>query len=301
MKILKIFGIVVGIHVFALILIFANPGCSSSTRPATTPPEAAARAESAPQITAPSIPSGNASLIAAPVNFNPDAPAVAASSGGGFRVAPTRPGTPAANVLVAEPVAAEVTPVTTHVVVAGDNLWNLSKKHGITSAQLAAANNLKTTATLKPGQKLFIPGKTVPVNGATPALAAPTATKAANDAAAKAAPNQLKHTVQPGEVLGNIARRYNVRVQDIATLNNIADPAKIIPGTELLIPEWQTPPNKSGKAAQKSDTTKAGASTKASAQTPPSLPNPERESPPRINEIPVIPVDDSPLTPAPRR
>ena len=32
MKILKIFGIVVGIHVFALLLIFANPGCSSSSK-----------------------------------------------------------------------------------------------------------------------------------------------------------------------------------------------------------------------------------------------------------------------------
>jgi hypothetical protein len=30
MKILKIFGIVAGIHAVALLLIFANPGCSSS-------------------------------------------------------------------------------------------------------------------------------------------------------------------------------------------------------------------------------------------------------------------------------
>ena len=37
MKILKIFGLVVGIHVAALILIFANPGCSSSTKPAPSP------------------------------------------------------------------------------------------------------------------------------------------------------------------------------------------------------------------------------------------------------------------------
>ena len=37
MKILKIFGIVVGIHVFALISIFANPVGSSTTKPPPAP------------------------------------------------------------------------------------------------------------------------------------------------------------------------------------------------------------------------------------------------------------------------
>ena len=37
MKILKIFGVVVGIHLFALLLIFANPGCSSTSKPPPAP------------------------------------------------------------------------------------------------------------------------------------------------------------------------------------------------------------------------------------------------------------------------
>ena len=69
MKILKIFGIVVGIHVFALVLIFANPGCSSSTRPAPAPTDTVAKSEPAPAISVP-----NLSVAATPPpDFNPDA------------------------------------------------------------------------------------------------------------------------------------------------------------------------------------------------------------------------------------
>ena len=47
MKILKIFGIVVGIHVFALILIFANPGCSSTTKPTPALADTTSKTETA--------------------------------------------------------------------------------------------------------------------------------------------------------------------------------------------------------------------------------------------------------------
>ena len=80
MKILKIFGIVVGIHVFALVLIFANPGCSSSSKPAPAPVDTVAKTEPAPMIT---VPSASPSLIGSappPMAFNPDAAATPAAS-----------------------------------------------------------------------------------------------------------------------------------------------------------------------------------------------------------------------------
>ena len=51
MKILKILGIVAGLHAFALLLIFANPGCSSGegqSAPPTTPPARPAAAPAPP-------------------------------------------------------------------------------------------------------------------------------------------------------------------------------------------------------------------------------------------------------------
>ncbi len=242
MKILKIFGIVVGIHVFALILIFANPGCSASSaksREAAAPPASSATVSLPPldygsstgsPVTAAPLNGPDASPItAAPILFNPDAPATSA----GTRYSPTRPGTPAAGVLQAPPVA-DVLPVSTYTVVRGDSLWSLAKKNGLTVAELAAANGLTANATLQLGQKLVIPAKS-----AAPAPAPSPA--AAEVAEPKPAAEAVVHVVKAGETLGAIARKYQVTVGEIATANNITDPGKIRPGRELVIPGWKAP------------------------------------------------------------
>ncbi|WP_078543022.1 muramidase family protein [Litchfieldia alkalitelluris] len=46
---------------------------------------------------------------------------------------------------------------TTHTVVLGDNIWNLSVKYGIPQGELLRANNLTTSSMLSIGQKLTIP------------------------------------------------------------------------------------------------------------------------------------------------
>jgi LysM repeat protein len=43
------------------------------------------------------------------------------------------------------------------------------------------------------------------------------------------------HTVQPGETLSRIAGKYGVKVSDLAAWNQIADPAKIRAGAELVV------------------------------------------------------------------
>ena len=227
MKILNIFGLVVGIHVFALVLIFANPGCSSTTKPLPAPSDTMAVAPP-PSI---SVPGTSPSVYAptnepAPISFNPDAPATVGptgeSSGFGVRVTPTRPGSPVAGVLVAEPVV-DVTPATTYAVKSGDSLWSIAKKHHVTVTELATANNSKTNAVLRPGQKLLIPG-----NPASPVAAArasggtgpsPKAVEVTSKAA-RTSGDTVKHVVKSGETLGTIARKYDVRQADIAVANN---------------------------------------------------------------------------------
>ena len=283
MKILKIFGIVVGIHLFALILIFANPGCSSTSKPPPSAADTNAMATS-PIVAAP------ASTTSAPaaeettsgssaITFNPDTPAAAApaSTETGVRFTPTRPGTPVASAIQAQPVA-DVTPATSYTVKSGDNLWTIARKNGITVAQLTSANRLSANATLRPGQKLIIPGRanfspgTAPAQASDPFLA-PTTAAASSDA--------VKHVVKSGETLGGIARRYGVRQGELAVANNISDPARIRPGMELVIPGWKAPGAKSG-----STSTEVPAAPAAS----PILSEPAPATPP---PVPVIPIDDS--------
>jgi LysM repeat protein len=300
MKILKIFGVVVSIHVFALMLIFANPGCSSTMRSIPAPSDTLAPAGSGgPTVSVP-LPSNTVTMPmgAPPPSFNPDAPAMGApAGGGGVRFTPTRPGTPAATTLAPEQKI-DVTPATTYTVMNGDNLWTLTKKFNLKNpAELASANNLKTNAVLHPGQKLLIPGKSM--SNATPAAPMPepaAVKKTAEVAAARASGESVKHVVKPGESLSAIAQQYGVKQGDIAVANNITDPNKIRPGMELTIPGWQA--TKAAKSAPKANAkaTAPKAIDVGAFDTP--APAPSSISSP----VPVIQIDggEGPLAPAPK-
>ncbi len=224
MKILKIFGIVVGIHAFAFILIFANPGCSSTNKatpvvstpePATPSPviAVASTGGDAPSITSAPI-SGGETASAHLVGFDPNAPAVASSA----RYSPTRPGTPAATAVQAQPVA-DVLPATTYTVASGDSLWTLAKKNHLTVAELVAANNLKADAKLKPGQKLIIPAKAA---GATAA-------------GMPAADGTTVYKVKAGDKLSVIARRAGTTTAALKELNALKSDT-VRAGQELKLP-----------------------------------------------------------------
>jgi len=301
MKILKIFGLVVGVHVFALILIFANPGCSSTTKPAPAPAATAPGSEPAPAVGAAVTPAPAGSIYSSTTDtsapaplFNPEAPAVSlpVSAGGGARTAPTRPGTPVAGVLVAEPVA-NVTPAASYTVKSGDSLWTIARKHNLTVAQLTAANSLSANAPLKLGQKLIIPSRPpAPASsGSTPA--AKPADTAAAAASARAPGETVKHVVKSGETLGAIARRYDVRQGDLAVLNNISDPAKIRPGMELVIPGYKAPAAKSGKSTKSPSGSAAKSAAPAAAPAP--APAPVLEPAPQIPTV----VEPAPAAPPP--
>ncbi|MFP4432296.1 MAG: LysM peptidoglycan-binding domain-containing protein [Spirochaetaceae bacterium] len=50
----------------------------------------------------------------------------------------------------------------------------------------------------------------------------------------------LRHTMQRGETLYSIARRYNVSVDTLVDINSIADPTELSVGTVLLVPGQYT-------------------------------------------------------------
>ncbi|MEU6135931.1 LysM peptidoglycan-binding domain-containing protein [Nocardioides sp. NPDC047086] len=62
-----------------------------------------------------------------------------------------------------------------------------------------------------------------------------TSTVGGNRSLDQAEPARKTHTVQPGETLSGIARKYGVKVGDLASWNQIADPAKIRAGAKLVV------------------------------------------------------------------
>ena len=313
MKLLRVFGLVAGVHALALLVILANPGCSTAVKAPPVPSDTVMRSADAPP--APPTPAARAGVYvsppesARPVNAPVTPPPAGAMAGAipssaetspaTVRFVPTRPGTPVAGALAAEKVA-EVTPAATYVVRPGDSLWTIARRHKLAVADLTAANGLAANAALQPGRKLVIPAKSAPVAAGAPSTGGIPAPKAAEPAPApKVAGDGVRHVVQSGETLGVIARNYGVRQADIAVANRITDPARIRAGTELIIPGWQAVNGKAAKAAKAPATPVAAAPAPAPAATAPTVPVLVTEPAP-APAVPVIRIDDGPVSPAPK-
>ena len=110
----------------------------------------------------------------------------------------------------------EVVPSITYVVKAGDNLYNIAKKYNTSVSVISKLNNL-TSNNLSVGQQLLIP----------------TSSNSSFDGSSEI-PNRT-YTVQRGDSLYSIARKFNTTVTDITRLNNLAGTSLSI-GQQLLIP-----------------------------------------------------------------
>ncbi len=184
----------------------------------------------------------------------------------------------------------------------GDTLSNIARRAGSTTAELMRINHLRSDY-VRVGQEIQLPA------GAAPAAVAPAVATAAPSALpVKKADGSVIHVVKAGETLGAIARKYQVKVADLAVANNIADPKKIRPGQELVIPGFTAVGGAAptGRAAPAPATPAAG--------TPPAPPPTDNAVPaagaPTTDQdldaglkpqgsVPVIKVDDDSGTKAP--
>jgi membrane-bound lytic murein transglycosylase D len=112
----------------------------------------------------------------------------------------------------------------------GDNLTKLAQAQGLSIEQLKAWNKL-TTETVLAGQQLRL---TAPAD----ATALPVAVQASVPRRAKAAlgttPKLETHTVQPGDTLFSIAKRFGITLAELKRLNHLAsDQVKL--GQKLVV------------------------------------------------------------------
>jgi len=111
----------------------------------------------------------------------------------------------------------------THVVRAGENLYRIALRYGVTVQTLTEINGIYNPGHVVAGQKLFLPG----------ASTAPSATYQPRHTSST-------YTVRSGETLSAIAQRHGVSLWALVRINGIANPALIAPGQTLLIPKAES-------------------------------------------------------------
>ena len=99
-----------------------------------------------------------------------------------------------------------------YTVRSGDNLTSIARNHNTTVALLVELNNLKSS-NIRINQRLIVPDNTRNVNTSNSS-------------------NQSFHTVQAGDTLAAISRRYGVNTNDLIALNGLSGNT-IFPGQKI--------------------------------------------------------------------
>ncbi|MCS4308693.1 membrane-bound lytic murein transglycosylase D [Rheinheimera pacifica] len=104
-----------------------------------------------------------------------------------------------------------------YIVKDGDTLWDISREHKVTVADLTKWNTLTQRSTLRPGQKLAI-WQPATATGNTAGIS-----------------RTVTYKVRKGDSLARIAQRFSVSVSDIVKWNNINTANFLQPGQQLKL------------------------------------------------------------------
>lgn len=102
---------------------------------------------------------------------------------------------------------------TVHVVAAGDTLWSIASRHGVTVEAVADTNRLESPDRLQVGLRLVLPGSS------QVRFAAPSGS----------------HIVRTGDTAWSIARMHGTTVDALARANGLTDPARLAVGKVLTV------------------------------------------------------------------
>jgi LysM repeat protein len=117
----------------------------------------------------------------------------------------------------------------TYRVRAGDTVWDIARRSGTSVRAVLAANGLRASAVIHPGQELRLP------RGAVRHLAAvSSSTRSQRMRTPKV--RKVVHVVRPGDTAWEVARRYRVPLTALLRANGLDASARILPGRKLVLP-----------------------------------------------------------------
>lgn len=232
MKLTKIFGIVLSLHVVVILLVMFQPGCQTvdDNKPLTVQP---------PETQDP--PAGNPSFNEGLSDPTPSTPSDAGQSSQSGLSVPTRP--QAGEIIVPGLTPVPDDPVSTgelnlapanisvYKVQRGDTLWAIAEKNTITLSSLLKANpSLDKNSRLAIDQQILIPvgGVSAPVPASVTPVDPPSKSQGSS------------YVVKSGDSMTRIAQVHGVSLSSLLQANGLNKSSIIRPGQTLSIPEGGT-------------------------------------------------------------
>ena len=220
MKVSKIFGCVIGLHLGVIAMLLVQPGCRTKQPPTRTYSQ---ERTSGGLIEA--IGQGSGSGLDSAFNAGFDDGSAAPDDNDFSEFDAITPVAPLSDGGQTVPVAGPS--FETYTVKKGDNLWTIARRYNVSLNELYAANGLGTTSILSIGQQLQIPveGSTATVTAPSPDTYQPTSFNQGS----------TEYMVKRGDSLSKIANQFDTSVRAIKAANGLSSDL-IRVGDKLVVP-----------------------------------------------------------------
>ncbi|MBU15468.1 MAG: hypothetical protein CMQ14_10330 [Gammaproteobacteria bacterium] len=237
MKVSKIFGCVIGLHLGVIAMLLVQPGCRTKQPPTRTYSQ---ERTSGGLIEA--IAQGSGSGLDSAFNAGFDDGSAAPEDNDFSEFDAITPVAPLSEGVQTVPVAGPS--FETYTVQKGDNLWTIARRFNVPLNELYAANGLDMNSILRIGQQLQIP-----VEGGTATVTAPSA-----DTYQPSSFNQgsTEYTVKRGDSLSKIANQFDTSVRAIKAANGLSSDL-IRVGDKLVVPVSSSTGSSSAMSAAPSE------------------------------------------------
>ena len=237
MKVSKIFGCVIGLHLGVIAMLLVQPGCRTKQPPTRTYSQ---ERTSGGLIEA--IGQGSGSGLDSAFNAGFDDGSAAPEDNDFSEFDAITPVAPLSDGGQTVPVAGPS--FETYTVKKGDNLWTIARRSNVSLNELYAANGLDTTSILSIGQQLQIPveGSTATVTAPSPDTYQPTSFNQGS----------TEYTVKRGDSLSKIANQFDASIRAIKAANGLSSDL-IRVGDKLVVPVSSSTGTSSAVSAAPSD------------------------------------------------
>ncbi len=235
MKLTKIFGIVLSLHVGVILLVMFQPSCQTADKKKSPTSQVENASEEMPLdgfnqgVEAPAEPLEEA--FVAPSRPKPGEIIIP-----GNDIIVPLPESVSPSAVTVEPSFSPLRPmnVSIYVVVRGDTLWGIARKNSITLNSLLASNpSLSKDSKLSIGQEIMIQSggaltSTVPASSPQSVVTADVSSGT--------------YVIMPGDNLSRIARKNQVSLASLMEVNGLNSLSIIRPGQTLIIPDGSITP-----------------------------------------------------------